>query len=257
MFFYDVNIDYKDKKVKVKFILPRYHPMVGWIEIFGLPPQNEWVILNDFGIHWKKESNIILYENERELKIKEKIEVFNNYKDGWRIIKFNRKAGDLFEKQICLEDWSDLDKPERRIIKKMVFHHSQGAYYVTIETTKDPGKKALSRTQSAFLEKTIKEKGKPTLGVWLKRFSCHGDILPIYSKLFPFWEHAWENVQGSFLEIGHEKEMMHGDWYKLIEARNRRFEIEEGGWSSREVVWQGKKTKIKNIYEKKIREIKI
>lgn len=76
MFFYDADIDYKGKKVK--FLLPRYQPMVGWIEVFGLPPQNEWVILEDLGKHWQKEGGIILYEGAKEIKIKEKIEVLNN-----------------------------------------------------------------------------------------------------------------------------------------------------------------------------------
>ncbi|MBU4338566.1 hypothetical protein KKB43_02280 [Patescibacteria group bacterium] len=254
-FFYDVNIDYKDRKVN--FLLSRYQPMVGWIEVFGLPPQNEWVILEDLGMHWQKEGNIILYEDVKEIKIKEKIEVFNNYKDNWRIIKFDREVGDLFERQICLEDWSLLGTTEKCIKKQMVFHHSSGVYYVTVEEFKDPEKKLLSFAQFAFLEKIIKEKGKPTLGVWLKKFSCHGDVLPIYSKLFPFWEDAWNNAEGSSLEIGYEKEMMHGDWFKLFETKDKKYEIEEGGWSSREVDWQGKKIRIKNTYEKKIREIKI
>lgn len=255
IFFYDADISYNDKKVR--FILPRYQPMVGWIEIFGLPPQNEWVILEDLGKHWQKESGIIIYQGAKEIKIKEKIEVFNNYKNGWRIIKFDRKAGDLLERQICLEDWLLLGTAERRIRKQMVFNHSEGVYYATIDAFKDPEKKSLSPIQSAFLEKVIKEKGKPTLGVWLKKFSCHGDPLPIYGKLFPFWENTWNNAEGGLLEIGYEKEMMHGDWFKLFEAGSKRFEIQEGGWTSREVVWQGKKIRIKNTYEKKIKEIQI
>lgn len=255
LFFYDVDIDYKSKKVKVKFILPRYQPLMGWIEAFGLPPQNEWVILEDLGKHWQKESEIVLQEGAKEIKIKENIEIFNNYQDKWRFINLGRKAGDLFEKQTCLEDWSFLDKAERLIKKQMVFHHSSGVYYIIVEAFKDPDKKLLSQFQSDFLEKTIKEKGKPTLGVWLKKFSCHGDILPIYSKLFPFWCDLWNNAKGSIVEIGYEKEMMHGDWFKLFEAGGKRFEIQEGGWTSREAEWQGKKFRIKNTYEKKIREI--
>lgn len=252
-FFYDAKIDYKGKKTK--FLLPRYSPMMGWIEIFGLPPQNEWVILDDLGRHWQKESEIILYENEKEIKINEKIEVFNNYKDSWRIIKLDRKVGDLFENQICLEDWSAINKAEKCIKKRMVFHHFGGVYYATVEAIKNPEEKLLTSAQCAFLNQVKKERGNPTLGVWLKKFSCHGDPLPIYSKLFPFWEDAWNNTEGSLLEIGYEKEMMHGDWFKLFEARDRRFEIQEGGWTSREVEWQGKKIRIKNTYEKKIREI--
>jgi len=255
VFFYDVDIDYKNKKVKVKFILPRYQPMVGWIEIFGLPPQNEWVILEDLGKHWQKESNIVLYEGGKEIKIEEKIEVFNNYQDNWRIINLERKAGDLFEKQMCWEEWTSSSDIIMHPRKRMIFHHSNGVYYVTVEAFKNPDKKSLSPSQSAFLENVLEQKGKPTLDVWLKKFSCHGDTLPIYSKLFPFWEDAWNNAEGSLLEIGYEKEMLHGDWFKLFEAGDKRFEIEEGGWTSREVEWQGRKIRIKNTYEKKIREI--
>lgn len=252
-FFYDVDINYGDKKARI--ILPRYQPMMGWIEVFGLPPQNEWVILEDLGKHWQKKGNIILYEGAKKMEIKEKIEVFNNYQDSSRIIMLDRKTGGLFEKQICLEDWSSLNSANGLIKKQMVFNHSHGVYFVTVEAFKDPEKKSLTPAQSGFLEKITKERGKPTLGVWLKKFTCHGDPLPIYSRLFPFWGEVWNDVQGSMLEIGYEKEMMHGDWFKLFEAGDKMFEIEEGGWTSREVVWQGKKIRIKNTYEKKIREL--
>ncbi|HMO77880.1 MAG TPA: hypothetical protein PKA42_00045 [Candidatus Paceibacterota bacterium] len=49
VYYYDIELKFGNKITSI--VLPRYHTFLGWIEVFGLPPQNEWVILdnlNDF-----------------------------------------------------------------------------------------------------------------------------------------------------------------------------------------------------------------
>ena len=253
-FYYDVKVSYNDKVVE--FLMPRYDAMVGWIEVFGLPPQNEWVFLDNQSKPWAKDSILYLGNHKiiGNLKIKETLKVYPNFDNSWRKIEFNRQHGKLFENQTCIEDWSEF-KDNNYIKKYMVFDHSNGQYFVTLHEYFSPLEKILTKEQKDYIKEIKNERGKPTLGIWLKKFECHGEELPIYKMLFPFWGKDISQSSGTILEIGYKIDKEHGDWYKLFNIGKKSFEIQEYGFTKKKVKYQGKFIEIKNTYTKKIRQI--
>src|SRR3989344_1044579 len=244
LFYYKVLIEYK--KEKIEFVLPRYAPMVGWIEIFGLPPQNEWVVLDGNDYSKKQTSDFVIIQNGKKSIIKENLSISTDDKNGWRLIDYKRKLGGIYENQTCFEDWSTFETTGK-IEKRMLFKHSEGEYFVTLTGIKNPDNSLLSKQQQKYSQKVTQKQGKSS-EVWLKQFNVHGNPLPIYNKIFPFWKHLWKQSQGSIIEIGYEKEMSHGDWYKLFEAGNEVYEIFEDNFTSLDVIYKGKKIKIKDTY---------
>lgn len=251
IFYYHVDIDYKSEHVKIR--LPRYAPMVGWIEVFGLPPQNEWVVL-DSTEKLKKKGVLTIKQKGRAFKINETINITTDSKACWRVIRLERSSGKVFENQLCVEDWSCL-QDQRAIKKYLFFEHSKGTYFVTLECIKNPKLNILSVKERRYLDTIQKERGKSN-EVWLKKFSANGVPPPLYYKIFPFWKNNWKRGDGRALEIGYEKEMSHGDWYKLFTLGTQHFEIKEDGWGSRRVTCQGKQIRIKDTYRKSIRELR-
>jgi hypothetical protein len=251
VFYYDVDIRWGTKQIQ--FLLPRYAPMVGWIEVFGLPPQNEWVVLDQVANTFTEAGTIEVKAEEGNFKIEEKLTISTDTSLKWRFIQCERATGNLFERQLYIEDWSAF-AAKKHIRKYSVFVHSRGLYRVTIDAYLKLDSRHLSKGQKDFLEKVKKEHGQPTY-LWLKRFSAEGESLPIYNKLFPFWGSGLPSEKGSSLEIGYEKELSHGDWYKLLKIGSDRYEIKEGSWSSRAAIWRGERVKIKNTYRKTITKL--
>lgn len=254
IFYYDVKISFGRKKVT--FILPRYHPMVGWIEVFGLPPQNEWVFLDNEKKSWKKKSPFIFEVNGKQHVMNELLEVFPDFAHSRRSLELIRTLGSETETQWYEEDWSKMEK-EKKIIKRSVFKHSKGHYFVDEEAFFNPAIRLLTENQKKFIETIQKKHGTPNLGIWLKRSTMKGEYPRMYAKLFPFWGKDILNAKFvECIELGYEVAQAHGSWYKLFEIAGSVYEVEEGNYSERVELYKGKKTKIKNTYSKKIRKIK-
>ncbi len=253
VFYYDVSINFS--RNKVKFTLPRYHPMVGWIEIFGLPPQNEWVFLDNEQKAWHKTTPFNFEVNGMKFKMKETLEVFPDLVNNRRSLELRRTIGKEIETQWYEEDWSKMSS-ENRITKRSVFKHSGGHYFVDEEMFFNPTLEMLNKKQKSFVENIKKKHGNPSMGIWLKRSKMSGSYPPIYSQLFPFWKKNILNAKCvESVELGYEITQAHGDWYKIIEIAGKVYEIEEDNYTERDEIYKNKKVSIKNTYRKKIREI--
>lgn len=254
IFYYDVSIHFGKKKVK--FTLPRYHPMVGWIEVFGLPPQNEWVFLGNEKKSWRKTAPFYFQVNDKKFKMKEVLEVFPDFINNRRSLELTRIIGKEVETQWYEEDWSKM-ATENKMTKRSVFKHSGGHYFVDEEIFFNPSIEILNPKQKSFVESTKKKHGNPSMGIWLKRSKMSGSYPPMYSQLFPFWN---KNILSAkyveSIELGYEIAQAHGDWYKIFEIAGKVYEIEEDNYSEREETYKSKKVSIKNTYRKKIRELK-
>ncbi len=254
IFYYDVSINFGKKKVK--FTLPRYHPMVGWIEVFGLPPQNEWVFLDNERKPWQKTTPFYFQVNNKKLKMKETLQVFPDFVNNRRSLELIRTIGTETETQWYEEDWSKMAS-ENRMIKRSVFKHSGGHYFVDEEMFFNPPVEILNQKQKSFVENIKKKRGNPSMGTWLKRSKMSGSHPPIYSQLFPFWKKDILDAKYvESIELGYEIAQAHGDWHKIIEIAGKVYEIEEDNYTERDEIYKSKKVSIKNTYRKKIREIK-
>lgn len=253
IFYYDVLIHFGKKKVK--FILPRYQPMVGWIEVFGLPPQNEWVFLDNERKAWQKTASFDFEINDKKFKMKEMLEVFPDIANKRRSLELTRTMSKETESQSYQEDWSEMDA-KNTITKRSVFRHSEGHYFIDETVIFNPPIETLSSEQKNFVATIKKEHGDPSLGIWLKRSTMSGKYPPMYSKLFPFWgKDILEAKYVESIELGYEVAQAHGDWYKLFEIAGKTFEIMEDNYTEREELYKNKKTKIKNTYRKRIKRI--
>jgi hypothetical protein len=253
IFYYDVTITFGKKKVT--FVLPRYKPMVGWIEVFGLPPQNEWVFLEDSASYWKKTTPFTFTVDKKVFRMKESLEVFPDYKHNRRSLELVREIGKEKEVQTYEEDWSKMER-EGKITKRSIFKGGTGHYFVDEEAFLNPSLKTLSSVEKKFVEIIKKKHGNPTLGIWVKHATMRGAYPKIYQQLFPFWNNSiLQAKEVRTIELGYEISKGHGDWYKLFEIGGQLYEIEEDNYTEREEVYNGKKVSIKNTYRKKIRKI--
>ncbi len=253
IFYYDVSVNFGKKKVK--FILPRYHPMVGWIEVFGLPPQNEWVFLDNERKSWRKTTPFYFQVNDKKFKMKETLQVFPDFKNERRSLELIRIMGGKTETQWYEEDWSKM-ATENKMTKRSVFKHLEGHYFVDEEIFFNPSIETLNLEQKNFVGAVKKKHGDPTLGIWLKRSAMSGQYPPMYSQLFPFWsKDILEAKYVESIELGYEISQAHGDWYKIFEIAGKIYEIEEDNYTEREELYKGRKVNIKNTYRKKIRRI--
>ncbi len=254
IFYYDVSISFGKKKVK--FTLPRYHPMVGWIEIFGLPPQNEWVFLDNERTQWQKTTPFYFQVNDKKFKMKETLQVFPDLVNNRRSLELVRTMDGKIETQWYEEDWSKM-ATENRMAKRSVFKHSGGHYFVDEEMFLNPSVEKLNSKQKSFVENIKNKHGNPSLGIWLKRSKMSGPYPPMYSQLFPFWNKDILSAKYvESIELGYEISQAHGDWYKIFEIAGKVYEIEEDNYSEKNELCGGKTVSIKNTYRKKIREIK-
>lgn len=250
-----------DGEYETEFELPRYDVFLGWIEIFGLPPFNEWVLLRDFDSLEKQFSGQLNGERYRE-----SVSIEKKGPAGTEI-KLNRESGDIEERYSVREiEYSKSATSGGLAIFDV--QHSQGEYHARLERSvaENPGeieelKKDLEEDEIAYLEKVIDEEGKPSVVV-LKESVVDGKAPPVYQKLFPFWgktrfnEDGVRSIELGYMESGDSEskvDQMHGDWYKLFTFEDfdyRQLEIREGNWKSTETDFQGKKVHTKKHYEK-------
>lgn len=251
--YYDVAINIGGNRKKI--VLPRYHIMLGWVEVFGFPPQQEWVVLADIKPFTKK---AMLSVNSED--IKEKVDFNLNKKEGFHEIITTRELGDLKEIFTWTEDYTNAPESIKDAGK---FVHNDGVYKYTVEKnliTKN-NFKYLTKKQKTFVGDITNKHGEPD-AIWRKVFKARGVIPSLFYKMFPIVDNIdLTNIKGSIVEVGYlEKEgegvdRAHGDWYKLIELNDQDFFIEEKNYSSLTIKIGGKKQTVKGTYSKKLYRI--
>ncbi len=262
--YYEIDVEIKGEKKKL--LVPRYHAFLGWIEIFGLPPQNEWCVLKQ----------LKPFEREGTLKIdgeelKERV-IFNpDFERKMHSIITVRKGSGDYEYFQWFEDFS---RAPGKIEEAGIFTHSNGVYryFCRKEGSKSGREDELAPERflrreklPISVEEKIREisedKGRPD-SMWLKNFEAKGALPRIYYKMFPteVLDLNLENSAGKVIELGYlnksggEIDRVHGEWYKFFtfEKDDRAFFIREGEWSSTEAEIDGRKERIKNTYGKRL-----
>ncbi len=264
--YYDLQVEIEGRKKEI--LLPRYHAFLGWIEIFGFPPQNEWCVLKQLNP----------FEKKAKLKIDkdsfEEIVIFNpDFNNKMHSIITIREGNNLYEYFQWFENFS---KAPEKIEGIGIFTHNKGVYrYSYTKKGIEPSKygkfeidilKFLNREELPSLvkekvEEILEDKGKPD-SIWTQRFEAKGALPLIYYKMFPtnVLDLDLEDCRGNMIQLGYlnkeesEIDKVHGEWYKFFMFENdpRLFFIKEGNWSSIEVEINGKKERIKNTYGKEL-----
>lgn len=234
-----------------KITLPRYDVFLGWIEIFGLPPQNEWVVLADLADFTKSATLTIGGVDISETVVYKKDTVSKNHQ-----IKTTRTGNG--REEIC--SWTqDYTEAPHNIISKIIFEHAEGIYTANWKTAVLDDASSLTPDEVAFYQKTIALRGVPDL-IIKKTFAAHGSIPPLYYSLFPITEIVnLSDTTGSLLELGylkkdseHRVDQVHGDWFKRFDNGEQVLRIIESNYSSCTVEVAGVNTCIKDTYRKEL-----
>jgi len=228
--------------------LPRYHAMVGWVEVFGLPPQHEWVILEDV-VPFSKEASLIVDGHTYT----ETFAYTSNKEDKTHTIVTERSDATSHEKLIWVESY----KGAPQVIQHtMTFEHGAGTYICNAEKSLVT-KAQLTDEALDFVTKTFSEHGQ-TEHVWKKSFSAQGVLPEIYYGLFPAIEGIdLSNIQGSVVEVGYMAgergtDGVHGDWYKRFQLGDQVLYIVEEGYTSQIIETDNGPKNIKSTYHKKL-----
>jgi len=234
-------------------LIPRYHAFLGWIEIFGLPPQHEWCILKDLK-SFKKNAKLVV----NNITFDESIEFYKD-KDT-HFVAVYRSNEDIFENFYWYKNTSS-----NGIKEEGYFEHSNGIYIYRVKKKMIKKVKALDSRQRRFFEEITKKEGNPDV-IILKNFKAKGTKMPIYYLLFPTLEvldtKDIENCKGWLLEIGYlnkigdEIDKVHGRWFKLIHVNDKCFFVVEGNWSSTVVEVDGIRERVKKSYSKELYDFK-
>lgn len=255
IYYYDIVIRVGDTTKRIK--LPRYHVLVGWIEIFGLLPQHEWVILADVPAFSKSATLEV-----EDLSVAEHVQYTPDPTAATHHIVTTRETAD--EKEVC--DWQQqYDTPATGLRNSCTFSHSQGDYevrWLTEIATNCTTPYTLDQRESSFIQETIQAHGTPNI-IIRKPFFGKGQTPPIYYTIFPISGLIdLANCHGSMLEIGylhtdgeHPVDQTHGEWYKLLTVNDQTFCIVESNFSSREVTIDGKPEYIKDTYRKTLYQL--
>lgn len=254
-----LNIRSQVEDIETQFELPRYHPSSDWLEIFGLPPFNEFSGIPEFEDMDKEfqdpESNFS--------------ESFQVSKDGIHGVKMNlkRSLNGLMENYSIQEM---LVPSDNRSLGIFDVSHSNGNMKILIErdivhTRSDIHhleESKLEKAEKGYLEEITREEGLPDI-VILKNCLFDGEAPAIYyEKLFPFWEkenYSKETVR--VIEIGYldygsnenDLDDVHGRWYKLFNFEDFDYsylEVREGNWESTQVKINGEEYNTLKSYEK-------
>ncbi len=253
VYYYNLDIDIQG--IKKHISLPRYHTFLGWIEVFGLPPQNEWVALKAFDNFTKTGTIVIDGEN-----ISEKVTYGYDSVSGVRTVETLREAMGLSEHSVWKQYRTDAVGHTK---SEVSFTHSHGEYFVHVDTAVCAGSTVLFKEQQVFVDVCKQERGAPDL-VLLKKFSVQGVPPPLYYRIFPPIEMIdLGHGQGSLLEVGYfrknstyEVDHVHGDWYKRFDDGKNILKIVESNYTSCDVEIGGKVERIKNTYRKELFRVK-
>lgn len=247
VYYYDIEVMVND--IKTTIVLPRYHTFLGWIEVFGLPPQNEWVVLSDLADF---EKTGVMKINNKEI-----IEtVLYSKRDKTHTIKTTRQSGD--EKETCI--WKqDFSGAPESILSEMEFDHKGGKYKIESKTEILASMESLSTKEAAFASGVIQKNGQQDVLI-KKSFNAVGEIPEIYYSLFPIQDFLnLTNTSGTIIELGylrtespHKVDKVHGDWYKRFYFGDKQFFIQESNYSSCTIETEQGPEQIKNTYKKEL-----
>ncbi|MFB6100685.1 MAG: hypothetical protein ABEK16_05415 [Candidatus Nanohalobium sp.] len=246
---------------ETKFDLPRYDAFLGWIEVFGIPPYNEWVLLDEFDGVEKNFSGDINGE-----KYSESLSIQDRGPAGIQL-NLQREMSDLQEEYRVVElDFSPMKTNDSMALFEV--DHSEGEYNarLTRQLAQEKGeiedlREDLTDEELEYLDDVIDEEGEPSIIV-LKEAEVDGSTPPVYQKMFPFWNTTnFENSGIRALEIGYmdygdnetDVDKLHGRWYKLFSFDNFDYdhlEIREGNWKSTIAELDGETIRTKDHYEK-------
>jgi hypothetical protein len=238
------------------FQMPRHHTSLGWIELFGLPPQNEWAIADPIadGIEpFRSEAKVTIDGSEYH----EQLTFHHGLNGLLRYIGLERSGNERSETFHYTEDARNAPSA---IHGQGSFIHSDGEYhYGVIKQVGDTADKVdASDEQRQFINDCMQQHGQPSV-IIRKTFSAGGKLPPIYASMLPAHELLdLSKVEGTVLELGYlntqgsQLAKAHGDWHKLYCANEQRFYIEEDSFSSRVVETPSGRQEVKDTYRKQL-----
>ena len=246
VYYYDVTVQVNGHTVSI--VLPRYHAFLGWIEIFGLPPQNEWVVLDDLPAFHKQ--GVLEVDGQA---ITESV----TYTPGAQshTIETIRRQGDV--EGVCV--WKqDYSRAPESILSEVTFHFPDGSYQATWET-EILAADELPATDQAFVSKIREAHGMYDV-VIRKKFQAAGTPPPLYYSLFPIRDLVdLTQATGSIIEVGythtdspHKIDRVHGAWYKKFDLGAATFYINETNYTSCQIETERGPEQIKNTYRKEL-----
>lgn len=246
--YYKTVVSWNGKKKTLE--LPRHDPALGWIEIFGFPPQHEWVVLNSFE-PFKSKATLKIDGKS----IEETMSYIPRTDKKEHYIKVERKNGT--EKEIF--EWTENYSENPKIIDTGIFTHKKGKYsYKTEKNILNPKNlSTLSAVEIKYYEDKKKELGEPSL-IITKDCVASGAPPPIFSEMFFVNKSDVVDCRVRLLELGYlgkeesDLEKAHGDWYKLVDFNSDLFEIQEKCGAFRKEIVDGKPIQIKDSYTKTI-----
>jgi hypothetical protein len=258
LFVYQVNISVEGEENS--FELARYDTHLGWIEAFGVPPFNEWVLLDDFSYVKKNFSGTL----NDEMRYSETAEIEEKGVSGYRL-NLQRISGDEEE----YYNTRIVDVPaESGKVSLTECMSSRGVYTDTVrekiyENVKPEGIPGITDYEEEYAENIVEKQGEPSVIV-VKKAQVDGPTPAIYRKLFPFWdtedfdEMPLRSIELGYLDRGDNDsdiDEKYGDWFKLFTFPDfdyRFLEIKEEGYTSTEVELGDEKVTTKQHYEKKL-----
>jgi hypothetical protein len=226
------------------------------IDLFGLPPFNEWEV----GI--EKVENLETKFSDGKIQETFRSEIIS---PSIASIHLERSKDDLDESY----DIREAALPARKgIIGTFDIQSSIGECSIVLERDINNSRDEINRLrerlnedEKEYLKDVRREERKPDVVV-LKTMKIDGYAPAVKMELYPFWEkESYDNELVRCLEIGYLDygdnetafDRKHGKWYKLVSFEDfdhERLEIKEGNWQSREIEVSGEKRQTLDHYEK-------
>ncbi|MEM9337072.1 MAG: hypothetical protein AAGA35_04425 [Patescibacteria group bacterium] len=252
IYYSDVQVDILGQQKNI--CLPRYHQFLGWIEIFGLPPQQEWVVLDTLP-NFSKAAELFI-DGE---KFTETMEYEHQLEKKQHHITLTRTNGSTQEEATWIQNYQEA--PDN-IQSTVTFEGADGNYITSWTTNVISDETTLTNTETNFLNRFSSNSRKPDVLI-RKDFTAEGVVPDLYYQLFPIDNMlSLEQIDGSIFEVGflqkdskHKIDTLHGDWFKLFSAHGKTFEIHEHGYSSKEIEVEGERKIVKDTYRKELFEV--
>lgn len=247
IYYYDVQVDMQGKKRSI--ILPRYDVFLGWIEVFGLPPQNEWVVLDELA-DFSKTATLVVDGVEYEEAV-----TYAAGENSHHIETVRRR--DEHEER-CVWTQRYVDAPHA-IQNESTFVHAGRRYQASWQTAVLDDVSGLTSAEAAFANEIVAEAGTSDV-IIKKTVSAAGELPPLYYTLFPVMDVLdLSKVSGTVIELGylqtnspHKVDAVHGDWYKRFVFGDTVLRVVESNYSSRDQLTEAGIKRIKDTYRKEL-----
>ncbi len=228
--------------------LPRYHPLMGWVEIFGLAPQFEWLVLGDVPAFTKTVAlHIDANEFTAQVTYTPKPEKQKHH------VEVKRWNDELAETCVFTESYAEAPK---HIKMQLDCDHDAGTY--TCASTKGlVAVGELHDEEKIFVTETMRTHGE-TEHIWKKEFVANGSLPPIYYTFFPPISGVdLTNVTGHIVEVGYMAgdtgvDAVHGTWFKRLVVNDQIFYIFETEYSSKTINTPEGDQVVKDTYKKEL-----